>query len=576
MNDHHSPPARVIKALLQHSHSHTLTIHQKSMPYALEAEVKELSFDLNRIVLEVEYSGTDFENYVSGGGVNFDLEALKETDVTERETYSINKLLTKLHKTDSFLYRLECQLPDSIFINDSRGAVRIPFILGMQARVRIEVYLHKLNITGKLRNFSTSGCMVEIDLVESIALFVGQTLPSIIIIFPDGTSFNAEGKIRHMRPLGRNGYAAVGIEFINVPASQIEPLFHYVNESEREAAYRMGLSGHLVYPSPLFIAGSNEKKIRLREHMDKEKNSRNTPMERGVLEIAQRLQVGLMYVKTRNVFPLEIFYDCADTLIYLVKTDRKALLYALASLRNEPEWVRHAIQVSSRLTDILLRRDPYDYLLREVVLGSLLHTMGKPLLVSESLPSLQVVMNPDHKAILSGHVTALREKMRELKWTPSPACLDIIENANELLNGSGYPAGKSNEQLTDRVRLISVIKAINKLTNARNGISPRPPLEAYKKVNSAKAKYDRHILFEYIQRYGLYPIGSLVKYSGGFLGWVMTVDKKGRPETLHIIKNLHHPDETIHSVVSRGDLRQLGKLQCVVDPAEFGINVIKI
>ncbi|MBR2515020.1 MAG: PilZ domain-containing protein [Halomonas sp.] len=569
-----NPSASVIRSLLQHTHE--LSIYSKDMPYALKTDVIELSLSSGRMVLEVEYAGRDIERYVATGKLNFDLEALKGPHSNERDTYSLSNVAAKLIKTDSTLYRLECQLPETVFVNENRGAIRIPFILGMQARVGIEVYLHELNVPGKLRNLSVGGCLVDIDLADSIAMGVGKDIPGVMLEFPNGDSFFAEGKIRHLRPFGNHGYAAVGIQFINLSTPQTETLFHYVNEAEREAAFRTGTNDKMVYHSPLFIPSTKEKKIQQREAQERDKRSRQSPMERGVIDVSHQLQVGLMYMSTRQLFPAEIFYDCVDTLRYLVEQDRKAFLYALAFLRDEPDWVRHAVQVAGQLADILLNRDPHHPQVREAVLGALLHTLGKPLLISAELPSLKVNMNPAQKVILSGHVVALREKLAELSLELSPTCRDVIENANERLNGSGYPAGKCGEQLSDLARLVSVIKAVNKLRHARNGESPRSPLDAYRKVHEMGTVYDQQVLVEYIQIYGLYPIGSLAKFSGGFLGWVMDINGKGMPCQVHVIKNLRFPDTNISSVINQGDLSQTGKLEGIVNPSDYGVKVLKI
>ncbi|WP_348533472.1 HD domain-containing phosphohydrolase [Halomonas sp. 25-S5] len=564
----------MIRSLLQHTHE--ISLYAKSMAYPLKAVVHELDLSSGRLVLEVEYTGQDIERYLTDGGVSFDLEALKGNQVMERDTYSLSNVAAKLLKTDSTLYRLECQLPESVFVAEQRGAIRIPFVLGMQARVSLEVYLHELNVPGRLRNLSVGGCMVDIDLAESISIGVDQEIPGVTIEFPNGDSFFAEGKIRHIRPFGNNGYAAVGIQFINMGTSQTEALFHYVSESEREAAYRTGANDKLDYHAPLFIPGAKEKKIQQREAQEREKRARQSPMERGVTDVAHQLQVGLMYMKTRDLFPEEIFYDCVDTLRYLVEQDRKAFLYAQAFLRDEPDWVRHATQVAGQLADMLLARDPHDPHVREAVLGALLHTMGKPLLISAQLPSLKVNINPVQKDILKGHVIALQHKLQALGWTPNPTCRDIIENANERLDGTGYPAGKRGDQLSERVRLVSVIKAVNKLMHVRNGIPPRTPLDAYRMIHEAATAYDKTVLVEYIQAYGLYPIGSLAKFSGGFLAWVMEIDGKGMPTQVKVIKNLRFPETNISSELGSGDFAQIGKLEDIVNPADYGVKVIKI
>lgn len=569
-----NPSATIIRSLLQHAHE--LSVYAKDMAYPLKAAVAELDPGTGRLVLEVEYAGPDIERYLASSGLNFDMEVLKGPQAIERETYSLSNIAAKLIKTDSTLYHLECQLPESVFVAESRGAVRIPFILGMHARVSIEVYLHELSIPGRLRNLSVGGCMVDIDLADSIAINVNQEVPGVTLEFPNGESFFAAGKVRHIRPFGNHGYAAVGLQFTHLTAHQTEILFRFVSESEREAAYRTGTNDKMTQHSPLFIPGAKEKTILQRETQEREKHARQSPMERGVMGIAHQLQVGLMYMKARHLFPGEIFYDCADTLRYLVEQDRKAFLYALSFLRDEPNWVRHAVQVAGHLADMLLTRDPHDPRVREAVLGALLHTMGKPLLISAELPSLKINMNPAQKTMLRGHVTALTDKLRELGWVPSPTCREVLENANERLDGSGYPAGKRGEALSELIRLVSVIKAVNKQLHACNGVPPRAPLDAYRKIHEMAAAYDKTVLVEYIQDYGLYPIGSLARFSGGFLAWVMDIDGKGMPRQVHVIKNLRFPETNISNVLSSNDFSQIGKLEDIVNPADYGVKVLKV
>lgn len=568
------PSTTVIRAMLQHPHM--LSVYTKDMHYALNAEITRLNTDDRKLVLEVEYDGLEFERYLVDGMLSLDLEMLSSTEVAERETYSLSDLSAKLFKTDSMLYRVECQLPESVFLIESRGGVRIPFILGMHARARVEIFPHVLSVVGKVRNLSAGGCMIEIELVESIALEVNKPVPDITLEFPNGKTFSTAGILRHVRPIGQNGYAAIGIQFADLSPSQRESLLYFVNESEREAAQRVGMKGSMVYPSPLFIASSREKQRQNREMQEREKRVRMPPMERGVMEVANRLQIGLMHLKNRNIFPSGIFYDCVDTLLYLVRNDRKIFLGALASLRDEPDWVRHAVQVTGKVADILLLRDPHDPNIHEALLGTLLHTMGKPLLISPQLPSLKMNMNPDQKTILRQHTQVILNKLESVGWAASPVCADVIANANERLDGMGYPSGKKGKQLSELIRLISIVKVTNKLTHSRNGVAPRSPFSAYRRIYEASAAYDRKILLEYVQTYGFYPIGSLVKYTSGFLGWVVDIDKKGKPSVVHLVKNLRFPETNISSVVSRSDLAQVGKLVGIVDPADYGIKVTRL
>jgi len=575
-----NPTAHVVQSFLKHQYE--ICVYAKDMLYALQANIIDLNVETGLLVIEVECHGESFNSYVRDGKVSFDIETLNPLDgsvknsALTRDIHSVSNIPTKAVKVDSSTYRLECQLPSSVFLLEQRGAVRIPFILGMRAKVSVEVYLDGLIVAGSLRNISVGGCLVDVAIEDTVPITVGQQLPGVTIEFPNGASFFSEGVIRHMRPFGNHGYAALGIEYVNLEPHQTEELFYIVNEAEREAAYRSGSNDRIVGHSPLFIPGAVEKAAIQREEKEQKKRLRQSPMQRGVLELAHQLQYSLMYIKSRDHFPEKVIYDCADAILYLLRQDRKALLYALAFLHNEPDWVRQAVRVAVQMADILLIRDPHSIHVREAVVGALLHTMGKPLLVSEELPTLKANMSPRHKEILKQHVVTLRSKLLSLGWKPSATCEDIMLHANELLDGTGYPFNLKGSQISDNVLVVSIIKAVSKLMYGRNGVRPLTPLNAYRLISEAPQCYDKATLVEYIQCYGLYPIGSLAKFSGGFLAWIIDIDGKGMPIKVNVVKNLAFMDTNIDSVLEQGDFSQIGRLEGVVDPNDYGVIFHKV
>ncbi|MCL5424367.1 MAG: PilZ domain-containing protein [Gammaproteobacteria bacterium] len=571
LNRSRFPSANVISLIMQRDYS--LSIYSKNAVNALPAMIVELNRRTGDFVVEAKCLGGAIESYLDNDTLSFDLEALKTSEFVEREILSLNKVSARLLKTDSDTYRFECQLPPTVFVQENRGAMRIPFLLGMHARANIEVYTDTLSISGHLRNISVGGCLVDVTLEESIALTVGQTLPGLTIEFPNGESLHCEGQIKHMRPYGNHGQAAIGIKFSKLSSQQSELLFYFVNESEREAAYRTGLKEKLSEHSQLFIASAKERKMLQHEKLNRQKRAQQSPSLQGVLEVAYQLQVILMVIKNRSNIPSGTVYDCADTLIYLAREDHKALLYALSFLDGQSDWVRSAVQVAGLLANTLLIRDPHSPDVREAVVGALLHTIGKPLLISQQLPNLNAHMQPEQKKLLKGHVNVMLNTLTRLGWQPSRVCRDVLENANELLDGSGYPAGKRGNELSEVVRLISVIKMANKLTHARNGHPPRTPIDAYRWINDMPAAYEKAILIEHIQLYGLYPIGSLAKYAGGFLAWIMDIDIKGMPSKIHVIKNLRFEDAMINSILESRDFSQLGKFEGIVNPAIYGVQL---
>ena len=487
--------------------------------------------------------------------------------------HSFDRIPAEVHKKDADTYLIRCQLPESVFVTESRGALRIPFILGMNARVSISAYDAELTIEARVRNFSAGGCLADMSIEDSLSLYVGQTVPDLAITFPNGEYLFSKGRVRHIRPFGSLGRAAVGLQFIDVSSTMSKEIFQHISECEREAASRSGLKEN-VTPSELFIAKRTGAAATSISKSEKSKMSRQPAMVPEVLKVAQQLKVIMMFIKNRGIFSEDTLFECGDILIDGVKENRKQLLYALSFLRGQPEWVRHAVQSSGLLADMLITRDPHSRQIREAVIGALIHNMGKPLLIGKQIPSLKVNMNPAQRDLLKRHPGTLLKKLAALNWEPTKTCRDIIENANERLDGSGYPAGKAASRLSDQVKLLSVIKVVNKLTYERNGAAPMPPLDAYRWVYVRPDLYETEIVVEYIKHYGFYPIGSLARFSGGFLAWVMDIDGKGTPNKVQLTKNLAFPDTSIDTVLTSADFHQIGTLQGIVNPDDFGVKPV--
>lgn len=559
---------KMINQLLERKHE--ITIFSQAMTYSIPAKVTDIDTNNGYLSLEAFFNGKDVKNYISNEALSFDIAI--DHDDGEVEIFNFDNVETRVLKKDIDLYEFKCKLPASVIVSENRGAVRIPFVMGMYARVTCEVYEKELSFKARLRNLSVGGCMIDVPIDESAVLSIGQIIPGISIEFPNGQSFYSKGCVCHMRPFGSFSHAAVGVEFVEVDSTMQQQLFYFVSESEREVAIRTGIKEKGEIISPLFVAGEKERIHLQREKKEKVERSRQPAMVRGVREIAKQLHVMQMFMKNKGIFPEDALYDCADTLLYLVSKDRKALLYALSFLRSEPEWVRHAVQVAGTLADFLVAKDPHAGMIREATAGALLHTMGKPMLLSKDLPSLKTNMTPSQKQLLKSHVKVLEAKLMEFGWRPGSVFKEVMLDCNELLDGSGYPAGARANSLSDLTRLISLIKIVNKLLHTRNGIPPRSPLDAYRWVNENAEKYDRILLIEYIQMYGLFPIGSLAKFSGGFLAWILDVDAKGFPSKVHVVKNLSFRDTTIDTILSATNFIQIGKLEGIVNPDDYNMH----
>ena len=140
--------ATVIRSLLQHTHQVSIVSFDHKFP--LKADVIELDINTGQLTLEANTSDRDVTSYIQDGLISLDIESTKHLLNSDKETFSLANISAKLTKLDLSLYKIDCQLPESIFIKEKRGTIRIPFILGMYARANIEVYPNELNISGRI------------------------------------------------------------------------------------------------------------------------------------------------------------------------------------------------------------------------------------------------------------------------------------------------------------------------------------------------------------------------------------------------------------------------------------------
>ncbi|MCP1367143.1 PilZ domain-containing protein, partial [Halomonas sp. BBD48] len=469
---------------------------------------------------------------------------------------------------DGDCLELRCRLPRALYTTSKRRSVRIPFIQGMHAKAYAAVLPNQPPVTGQLRNLSAGGCLMEVPFNDSPFFQVGNILPTVGFEFPNGEKFIASGIVRHIGPAGRRHNAAVGIAFQNLSPERQNRLVHYVNEAEHDAAYRSGYSGRMSRPSPLFQSPVSER-LQTQRQRDL---AESTPMVRAIRDVARQLHIALLALKNDQPVSSEAIFGCADTLLHLLERDRQQFFYALACLGNEPQWVQHSINVAGKLADLMLVEPELASRARAAVVAALLHDMGKALLLSESLHTLEGELDDEQRERLRDHVQILLDRLAPLDWIDDTMRHDIIGCINERLDGSGYPHGYRAESLSAVARMAAVVDVIDAMMRPRGDRPAKTAIEAYRYLYNRPERFDKGWVTRYVQRHGFYPIGSLVRYSYGYLAWVMELDEGGQPSRVRVVRNTSRSELAMNHILTRVDFGQLGQLDRLVRPEVYQLR----
>lgn len=558
--------ARVIRKMTEGDC--TLTLCAPGHFYPLPVDLVSVDVESSTLVVRATCNLETFERYLGEGVLSLDIEV--HDDGRPGPCYIVDNLTFERLDGEENTWELRCQLESSLLITGRSGGVRVPFVVGMRADVALEVFDRDAIIRGNLVDLSAGGCRVHLPIGHCALFSVQQPLHGVVIEFPGGQTFRAAAKVCSLRGVGGLHAIAMGLSFIDLDASGEQMLLSYVAAAEMELSYRLGMNLRGARPSPLFQSRLQGRPQASTTSVWKPVTHRHNHSFQGVIATGHTLHVALISLKNHQPFPIDMVCEAAWKLLGLLREDRAGLLYALGCLRDESGWVREAIRVAARLGDTLLE-DRYGDDIYDAMVGGLLHTMGKPLLQGVELPSLDGVLTERQRARLRGHVPVLLESLQAVDWQPGKATLDVIVNANERLDGSGYPAGKRGSELSRLARMVAVIKMVGKLIDCGFGQRPLSPLEAYRWLYQRPEVFDREYVAWFARRYGTFPIGCLVRFSKGHLGWVRKQNERGAPVQIHVVKNLAFPDTMLNTVLEEADMAQIGEPEVVVNPQDYNV-----
>lgn len=169
---------------------------------------------------------------------------------------------------------------------------------------------------------------------------------------------------------------------------------------------------------------------------------------------------------------------------------------------------------------------PKDYLARLGTIGMLLD-IGKIKLPRELLEKKGSLTNAEYETIKT-HVQLGLDSLRE---TPNlhPEILEGIAQHHERENGSGYPLGLKDSQISIFGRMAAIADSFAALTNQRPYAEAVSAYDALRSLSGWGGEYFHGPMVEqFIQAVGVFPVGSLVELSSGEIAVVISHNKTRR------------------------------------------------
>jgi putative nucleotidyltransferase with HDIG domain len=126
----------------------------------------------------------------------------------------------------------------------------------------------------------------------------------------------------------------------------------------------------------------------------------------------------------------------------------------------------------------------------------------------------------------------------------APAALAIIGEHHELFDGTGYPAKLKGEAISLLSRIVVIANHYDELCNPVVVADALTPHEALSLMFAKlRSKFDPNLLKVFIRCLGVYPPGTIVQLSNGFLGMVSTVNTSRPMKPIVMVYDADVPKE---------------------------------
>jgi putative nucleotidyltransferase with HDIG domain len=155
----------------------------------------------------------------------------------------------------------------------------------------------------------------------------------------------------------------------------------------------------------------------------------------------------------------------------------------------------------------------------EAGMGGLLHDIGKMKIPNEIL-NKPGKLTEDEFAIMKSHAALSRDILSEVPGI-STMVIQIAGEHHEKVAGGGYPLGLAGEAISQIGRMTAIVDVYDALTSTRVYRKGQEPTLVMKRLLEWSGSHlDHELVQRFIRTLGIYPVGSLVRLSGGRLAVV--------------------------------------------------------
>lgn len=212
-----------------------------------------------------------------------------------------------------------------------------------------------------------------------------------------------------------------------------------------------------------------------------------------------------------------------DDLVKSLVSENEVVLHLMNEKGQDESSYYHVLNVSVLAMMLGRQANLGVEELRDLGMGALFHDIGHQKIPSQILRKREP-LNRAEQAFFEQHPIYGQELAANLS-TLSQNARDIIAQHHECMNGSGYPKQLHGVAINRLARVVAITNAYDNLVNPLNPEDALTPHEALAVLfRERQAEFDPELLATFVKHMGVYPPGTVVQLSNGFIGMVISLN----------------------------------------------------
>ncbi|MGO2330351.1 MAG: HD-GYP domain-containing protein [Pseudoalteromonas nigrifaciens] len=223
-------------------------------------------------------------------------------------------------------------------------------------------------------------------------------------------------------------------------------------------------------------------------------------------------------IKAGKNIDIAPFRELASGFMDSVFRNQDALACLTQMRQKDAYLLEHSINVSILISIFAKHLNIDKNIIEQLTTGALLHDIGK-IKIPDAVLNKPGRFTDEEFTIMKNHARFSKEILQAAGL--KGIAVDIAGMHHERLDGKGYPFGKKGDEISQYVRMASIVDVYDALTAERVYKVGMEPIKAFKILKEGcPDSFDSELLTKFIQCIGIHPVGTLVKLSSQKVGLV--------------------------------------------------------